>query len=66
VVLVDQSSVEHQDLGLSVVKAVVPGIVPMCFGLAQQRLLGQSRLVAALRGTDQESRDIPYDPHPFP
>ncbi|MGL5830407.1 MAG: YcaO-like family protein, partial [Angustibacter sp.] len=66
VILVDQSTVEHRDLGLSVVKAVVPGIVPMCFGLAQQRLAGQWRLAAALRGTPQEAREIPYDPHPFP
>lgn len=66
IVLVDQSTREHTDLGLAVVKAVVPGIVPMCFGHAQQRLAGLERLSAALAGTPGAGRDIPYDPHPFP
>lgn len=61
IIVVDQSTRDHLDLGLRVVKAVVPGIVPMCFGHAQQRLLGLERLArVAPRG------DIPYDPHPFP
>ncbi|WP_370413834.1 TOMM precursor leader peptide-binding protein [Streptomyces fradiae] len=66
VVLVDQSSRDHTDLGLAVAKAVVPGILPMCFGHSQQRLVGLPRLTAALRGTPQEHRQAPYDPHPFP
>ncbi|MFE6131035.1 TOMM precursor leader peptide-binding protein [Streptomyces sp. NPDC056437] len=66
IVLVDQTSREHADAGISVARAVVPGILPMCFGHAQQRLAGLPRLEAALRGTDQEHRAIPYDPHPFP
>ncbi|WP_327682145.1 TOMM precursor leader peptide-binding protein [Streptomyces sp. NBC_00467] len=66
IVLVDQTSREHADAGISVARAVVPGIVPMCFGHAQQRLAGLPRLEAALRGTGQEHRAIPYDPHPFP
>ncbi|RKN33910.1 TOMM precursor leader peptide-binding protein [Micromonospora musae] len=65
-VLVDQSTREHRDVGISVVKMVVPGILPMCFGHAQQRLLGQPRLAAALAGTAQAGRPLPYDPHPFP
>lgn len=61
IIIVDQSTRDHLDLGLRVVKAVVPGIVPMCFGHAQQRLLGLDRLTrVAPRG------DMPYDPHPFP
>lgn len=66
IVIVDQTSREHADAGISVARAVVPGILPMCFGHAQQRLDGLPRLRAALRGTDQEQREIPYDPHPFP
>ncbi|MEU0220741.1 YcaO-like family protein [Streptomyces sp. NPDC006265] len=66
IVIVDQTSREHADAGIAVARAVVPGIVPMCFGHAQQRLDGLPRLRAALRGTGQEHRAIPYDPHPFP
>ncbi|MFG3487375.1 TOMM precursor leader peptide-binding protein [Streptomyces sp. NPDC047972] len=66
IVLVDQTSREHADAGIHVARAVVPGIVPMCFGHAQQRLAGLPRLTAALRGTGQEHRAIPLDPHPFP
>jgi ribosomal protein S12 methylthiotransferase accessory factor len=66
IVLVDQTSREHADAGIAVAKAVVPGIVPMCFGQAQQRLAGLSRLTAALAGTPMAHREIPYDPHPFP
>ncbi|MFE3740223.1 TOMM precursor leader peptide-binding protein [Streptomyces sp. NPDC059134] len=66
IVVVDQTSREHADAGLAVARAVVPGIVPMCFGHAQQRLDGVERLQAALRGTEQEHRTVPYDPHPFP
>ncbi|MFF1491518.1 TOMM precursor leader peptide-binding protein [Streptomyces sp. NPDC058304] len=66
IVLVDQSTRDHTDLGVAVAKAVVPGILPMCFGHSQQRLAGLPRLTAALRGTAQEHRQAPYDPHPFP
>ncbi|MEU9480710.1 TOMM precursor leader peptide-binding protein [Streptomyces sp. NPDC048191] len=66
IVLVDQSTREHRDLGVAVAKAVVPGITPMCFGHAQQRLSGLPRLAAALRGTPTAGRPVPYDPHPFP
>lgn len=66
VVLVDQSTREHRDIGVAVAKAVVPGITSMCFGHAQQRLLGLPRLTAALAGSGRVDRAIPYDPHPFP
>ncbi|MFI9273547.1 TOMM precursor leader peptide-binding protein [Kitasatospora sp. NPDC052896] len=69
IVLVDQSTPEHTAAGLSVVKAVVPGILPMCFGQAQQRLAGIPRLAAAIadaRGTPPRDEDFPFDPHPFP
>ena len=61
ILAVDQSSREHGALGMSVVRCVVPGIVPMCFGQAQQRLAGLPRLAAlAPPGA------APFDPHPFP
>ncbi|MQY12498.1 hypothetical protein SRB5_26320 [Streptomyces sp. RB5] len=66
IVLVDQTTREHADNGIAVVKAVVPGIVPMCFGQAQQRLAGLPRLTAALAGTPGAGRALPLDPHPFP
>ncbi len=64
VVVVDQSTREHRDQGLHVVKTVVPGTVPMVFGQAHQRLLGIPRLEAALAG--REPGPHPFDPHPFP
>ncbi len=64
IAIVDQSTDEHHDLGLRVVKAVVPGIVPMCFGQAEQRLLGLDRLARVIPA--DRADDIPYDPHPFP
>lgn len=66
IVLVNQTTREHADVGVAVAKAVVPGILPMCFGHAQQRLKNLPRLTAALAGTSEENREIPYDPHPFP
>ncbi|MFC1414770.1 TOMM precursor leader peptide-binding protein [Streptacidiphilus sp. N1-12] len=69
IVVVDQSTPEHTALGLSAVKAVVPGILPMCFGQAQQRLAGLPRLAAALtdaRGRPPQDEDFPFEPHPFP
>ncbi|MER6376696.1 TOMM precursor leader peptide-binding protein [Streptomyces mirabilis] len=66
IVLVNQTTREHADVGVAVAKAVVPGILPMCFGHAQQRLRNLPRLTAALAGTPEENREIPYDPHPFP
>ncbi len=61
IVLVDQSTPEHADAGLSVVKAVVPGIVPMCFGQVHQRFGGLRRLLGGGPGTADT-----LDPHPFP
>ncbi|GLW56355.1 YcaO-like family protein [Kitasatospora phosalacinea] len=63
VLAVDQSTPDHAALGLSVVKCVVPGILPMCFGQAHQRLSGLDRLLSRL---DADPADLPLDPHPFP
>lgn len=62
IVLVDQGQREHTDLGVNVVKAVVPGTVPMCFGHAHQRLTGIPRLTRALNNRPTNT----LDPHPFP
>lgn len=69
ILLVDQSSAEHTELGLTAVKAVVPGIVPMCFGHAHQRLAGLPRLARAMQaahGQPPAQAQLPLDPHPFP
>ncbi len=66
IVLVDQTSREHADAGISVARAVVPGILPMTFGSAQLRLAGIPRLEAATRGMPREDDRVPYVPHPFP
>ncbi|RSS34979.1 hypothetical protein EF912_36500, partial [Streptomyces sp. WAC07061] len=72
VVIVDQTTREHTDLGLAVAKAVVPGIVPMCFGHAQQRLTGLPRLERALAeagrpvaafGIQRREPSNPYNDH---
>ncbi|HEY3954521.1 MAG TPA: YcaO-like family protein [Streptosporangiaceae bacterium] len=69
IILVDQSAAEHRQAGLSAVKAVVPGIVPMCFGQPHQRQAGLPRLTHAMRaahGPPLDEARIPLDPHPFP
>lgn len=64
IVAVDQSTCEHRDLGIHVVKAVVPGAIPMVFGQAHQRLTGIARFEAAMQ--DRPTGVHPFDPHPFP
>ncbi|MCH0561745.1 YcaO-like family protein [Streptomyces sp. MUM 2J] len=59
VLLVDQTTPEHSDAGLAVVKAVVPGIVPMCFGQVHQRFTGLRRLLGGL--PDTRPAPVPED-----
>jgi ribosomal protein S12 methylthiotransferase accessory factor len=70
VLVVDQSTRDHRDLGLRVARVVVPGILPMCFGAPQQRLGGLARRERALealgRSVDDAVADPLFDPHPFP
>jgi ribosomal protein S12 methylthiotransferase accessory factor len=74
VLVVDQSTREHLDLGLRVARVVVPGILPMCFGSPQQRLSGLARREQALARNGrapadaraQAEADVLLDPHPFP
>jgi ribosomal protein S12 methylthiotransferase accessory factor len=65
VVAVDLTSADVADLGLSVVRVVVPGFHPLQMGHAN-RCLGGHRLTEALLAAGREpDRDNPY-PHPFP
>ena len=70
VLVVDQSTREHRDLGLRVARVIVPGILPMCFGAPQQRFAGlvrRERALAALgRSVADVGADPLLDPHPFP
>lgn len=66
IVVVDQSTIEHRDQGIAVVKAVVPGSIPMCFGQAHQRLLGIPRLERLVRPAGSLGNGWAFDPHPFP
>ena len=66
IVLVDQTTREHRDLGVHVVKAVVPGSIPMVFGYAHQRVLGIPRLDRALAEVGLRADPERLDPHPFP
>ncbi|WP_410585739.1 TOMM precursor leader peptide-binding protein [Amycolatopsis sp. lyj-108] len=67
-IVVDQTTTEHAEAGLASVKTVVPGIVSMSFGHAQQRLAGLARLTdrLAASGMTVTEDDLPLDPHPFP
>lgn len=65
VVAVDLTSADVADLGLSVVRVVVPGFHPLQMGHAN-RCLGGHRLTQALLAAGREpGHDNPY-PHPFP
>lgn len=58
---VDQTTPDHAAGGMSVVRAIVPGLLPLTFGQAHQRFLGLDRLAA-----DENAGSFPFDPHPFP
>jgi ribosomal protein S12 methylthiotransferase accessory factor len=65
VVAVDLTSTDVADLGLSVVRVVVPGFHPLQMGHAN-RCLGGHRLADSLRAAGRgPAEDNPY-PHPFP
>lgn len=65
VVAVDLTSPDVVDLGLSVVRVIVPGFHPLQMGHAN-RSCGGRRLSAALRAAGREpDHDNPH-PHPFP
>ncbi|SDJ22325.1 TOMM precursor leader peptide-binding protein [Nonomuraea jiangxiensis] len=70
VVVVDQTTPEHRAAGLSCVKVIVPGALPMTFGHARRRVAGLTRIstVPARLGWSSTARSAEPnpDPHPFP
>ncbi|GLZ31005.1 SagD family biosynthesis docking scaffold protein [Lentzea sp. NBRC 105346] len=57
VIVVDQTTPEHRISGLSCVKVIIPGTVPITFGHANRRLHGLPRLAGF---------SLNPNPHPFP
>ncbi|MGW4795707.1 TOMM precursor leader peptide-binding protein [Nonomuraea sp. NPDC004297] len=71
VVVVDQSTPEQSGAGLSCVKVIVPGALPMTFGHGMRRVTGLPRLfrVPRLLGDPAPPvtpADLNPHPHPFP
>lgn len=69
VLAVDQSADVHAAAGVSVVRAVVPGLVGLSFGQAHQRYTGLGRLLGGIGVVDPADHpgvNCPVDPHPFP
>ncbi|MFF4895821.1 TOMM precursor leader peptide-binding protein [Streptomyces sp. NPDC001068] len=71
VVVVDQTAPEQRSLGLSTVKVLVPGLLPIDFGWSRQRgpLMPRARTAlreAGLRPDDLTDGDLNPAPHPFP
>lgn len=71
VVVVDQTSPEQLDAGVTSVRVLVPGLLPIDFGWGQQRALHMPRLRTAFRragwrGTDLTDDELNLVPHPFP
>lgn len=71
VVAVDQTTSEHRRAGLSCVKVLVPGMLPMTFGHAYRRIHGLPRLREVPYRSGYTPRplddaDINPFPHPFP
>lgn len=71
VVVVDQTTSEHRAGGLSCVKVIIPGTLPMTFGHQARRISGLPRLyeVPRLLGYRPDRLDpqsVNPHPHPFP
>lgn len=66
-IIVDQTTQDHADIGLAAARALVPGTVPMVFGQAQQILAGIPRL-QQWAGFSHDPFDDAFKsaPHPFP
>lgn len=70
-IVVDQTTPEHRECGLSCAKAIIPGMLPMTFGYDFRRVDGLPRLYEVpyrLGYVDRPLRasDINPHPHPFP
>jgi ribosomal protein S12 methylthiotransferase accessory factor len=71
VIVVDQTTGEQRAAGLSSVRVIVPGLVPIDFGWPRQRALRLPRMLTALRRAGLRDADLTPDqlhlvPHPFP
>ncbi|GAB3709429.1 YcaO-like family protein [Nocardiopsis oceani] len=71
VVAVDQTSPEQEAVGLSNVRVIIPGLAPIDFGWAKQRVLSMPRFRALVerekvRGEGMPERVPNPVPHPFP
>ncbi|MFD1047903.1 extracellular solute-binding protein, partial [Kibdelosporangium lantanae] len=61
VIVVNQTTPEHQAGGFTCVKVLIPGTLSMTFGHTHRRTTGLPRLDAALAGSE-----VNPHPHPFP
>jgi ribosomal protein S12 methylthiotransferase accessory factor len=71
VVIVDQTTPEQRLSGLSCVKVLVPGAVPITFGHGLRRTRGLNRLLSVPHTmgfvpSPLREDDLNLDPHPFP
>lgn len=71
VIVVDQTTPEHQVGGFSCVKVLIPGAVPMTFGHRNRRIDGLPRLLELPHrlghaGAPLSYQDLNPHPHPFP
>lgn len=68
-IVVDQSTPIHTAAGLSCVKTLVPGLLPMTFGHHLRRITGLDRVRTAphtLGHTDRPLTPEEVNPHPHP
>ncbi|MFE2377009.1 TOMM precursor leader peptide-binding protein [Streptomyces sp. NPDC059398] len=70
-IVVDQTTPVHAASGLSCVKAVVPGLLPMTFGHHLRRISGLDRVLTVPHRLGRLSRplrpeEVNPHPHPFP
>lgn len=71
VIVVDQTTPDHRATGLSCVKVIVPGTLPMTFGYYARRVDGLPRLLElphrlGYRDGPLSPDDVNPHPHPFP
>lgn len=71
VLAADQTTPEAAAAGLSCVRVIIPGLVPITFGHAQRRVVGLPRLTdgppgAPYRSTLEAGAEVGDVPHPFP
>lgn len=65
VIVVDQTTPEHQACGAVCVKVIIPGMLPMTFGHAHRRVDGLPRLSSVPPLLGYHPQDINPYPHPF-